>query len=192
MLRCEGYTLLEGMGDKAVRAARLANAMLISGQRSADREQRRLRTEGARAFLALTQGLFSANCAVGERGAMLQLGGALCRVCEAATEVATLLRGRAVRMWALFDRVRESVTQTERLALLLQRGSKSADRSEDLRELCEHALRLAELEEQSFEKMLEAGESEVAVLLSVALGEWRVALCEAFVAVGVLLLEFAP
>ena len=190
MLRSEGYVLLEGLGEKAVRMARIANSMLVSGQRSADREQKHLRADSERVFLTLVEGLFGANCAVGERGAMVRLGGALRRVTDAAAETAMLLRGRTVRMWALFDRVRMSVAQTERLAYLLQRGQKGANESEDLRDFCERSIRLSELEEQSFEKMLEEREHEVAIFLSSSLGEWRVALSEAFDAAVALRLEF--
>ena len=191
MVRVEGYGILEKMGERAVCTARMASAMLVSGQRSADREQRRIQTEVERAYSALVQGLLGASCAVGERAAMARVGAALRRVVHAATEVAALLRGRSVRTWTLLDRVRTSVVQTERLVSLIGGHAKGEERSVQIRDFCEQSVRLSQLEELFFERFAEDGESEVALLLSQVLCEWRAALTEAFDSTVALLLEFA-
>ena len=189
MLRANQYFALKKLAERVGRAAGDATAMLVSGKSRLDVELRRLCAEAGEEYLALTESLLHEGQPMEECGAVMMLGNALCRVLEAALETATLLRGRSVRVWALFDRVRVSATLTDLLVEMIDHleGDRGKRSDATLREFSEVSLRLAALGMRSFEDVLSCEEGGAALLLCSALNRWRSALCAAHAAAVTLL-----
>lgn len=182
MVRTKGYDILKELGEKSRRGASSATAMLVSGRSRLDAELRHLRQAAGEEYTALCDTLVAAPLFVGERCAMLRLGGHLCAALEGAAESAVLLRGRAVRAWGLFDRVRCTAALAERVrdvVTLCPHGSESAVRAA-LHAFCEQSARLSHLSVQSHETLPPEGEREATLALSASLDRWRAALCAAF------------
>ena len=181
MMRAKVYGILRGLSEKTVRGAEDATAMLVSGKKRLDVELRRLHTEAEWDLRALSEMMLEGGLSYNEQCLMLRLAGELCEVLESALEVAVLLRGRCVRAWGIFDRVRVSASLTRRLCTLTAwpRGEEGAVR-DAVREFHEDSLRLASLCLQASEEMLNGEESSAALLLLGVLDRWRARLNGAY------------
>lgn len=181
MIRERAYGLLRGVSEKTVRGAEDATAMLVAGKKRLDVELRRLRGEAEGEVQALSELMVQGGLPIQEQTLMLQLAGELCEVLECALEAAVLLRGRCVRAWGIFDRVRVSASLTRRLCVLLSVScaEESAVRAR-MREFHEDSLRLATLSLRSFEELLGEEESSAALLLCGVLDRWRARLSGAY------------
>ncbi len=186
------YRYVNDLAKKSVRAAQLATAMLGCGQTHLDVELKSLREEADRLLGRMEESAFREQGDRARSILLLRLGGGLRRVEASALDAAVLLRGKSIRVWMLFDRVRMSAALTERLASLLACLPDRGGRPQPLRalgEFREECTRLAVLEERFYESppALEQGAS--AIMLSTVLGFWRHALEGAFEATRELLLS---
>ena len=181
MMRARAYGILRGISEKAARGADDATAMLVAGRERLDVELRRLRGEAERELCALSGLMPEGGLSAVEQILMPRLAGELCEVLECALEAAVLLRGRCVRAWGIFDRVRVSASLTRRLCALIAwpRGDESTVQVR-VREFHEDSLRLATLSLQSFEDRLGGEESSAALLLLGVLDRWRACLSAAY------------
>ncbi|MBQ8358171.1 MAG: hypothetical protein IJX39_10275 [Clostridia bacterium] len=181
-MREKCYLILQTLGDKAVRAAEDATAMLVAGKSRLDTELRRLRDEAGTEHLALAETAFGADLSVGERSAMIRLGVELSQVVECALETAVLLRGRTVRVWALFDRVRVSAALTGQLLDVMRELGRCNRRrlQSAMRAFSETSGRLAALEMRSLEEAVAENESNGFWPLASALDRWHRSLCAAY------------
>lgn len=189
MLRTEAYIILQKIGNRAERAAGVATSMLVSGCRSMDAELRRLRGDAGDELLRLSLGVASSPFAVGEAVATVRLGTELCRVLDGAAETAVLLRGRALRAWSPFDRVRTTATLTTALSAVVGLLGKCSehDMHASLGAFCEESGRLARLTERSYEGIVATDECTATLALAAALDRWRDAIDDAYgFAVGLL------
>ena len=114
------YALAESLSGRALRAAGVATSMLGKGRERFDMEMRALRADTAEDLALLQNGVFAGN--YGRTGAaeLLRLGEALSETVTSSLGVAWLLRGKTLRVWGLFDRVRLLSTLTERLAHIVE------------------------------------------------------------------------
>lgn len=181
MMRARAYGILRGLSEKTARGAEDATAMLVTGKKRLDVELRRLRGDAEGDLRALSELMLEGGLSATEQTLMLRLAGELCEVLECALEAAVLLRGRCVRAWGIFDRVRASASLTRRLCALTAwpHGDESAVRV-DIREFHEDSLRLATQGLQSFEELLGGEESSTALLLFGVLDRWRARLNGAY------------
>ena len=182
MVRTKGYAILKNLAGKAVRGAGDATAMLVSGKRRLDVELRRLRGEAETERLALSEMLLGGGVSACEQLLMLRLAGELCEVLECALETAILLRGRCVREWGLFDRVRVSAALVERLRVLVEQVGCTGERAlhTAIREYHEVSERLSALCLRSFEEGLSGTEQNGVLSLSCVLDRWRYAMSAAY------------
>ncbi len=189
MLRTEAYSVLQKISNRAERAAGVATSMLVSGCRSLDAELRRLRGDASDELLRLSLGVASSPFAVGESVATVRLGTELCRVLDGAAETAVLLRGRTLRAWSPFDRVRTAAALTTALSAVVGLLGKCNERDMHtaLGAFCEESVRLARLTERSYEGIITSEECTVTLALAAALDRWRDAIDDAYgFAVGLL------
>lgn len=175
MVRVKGYAVLKSLAGTAARGAGDATAMLVSGKRRLDVELRRLRGEAEAERLTLSELLLGGGLPACEQALMLRLAGELCEVLECALEAAILLRGRCVRAWGIFDRVRVSAALTERLRGLVDQLGNVGERAlqSAVRDFHEISERLSALGLRSFEDILSGTEQEAVLLLSGVLDRWR-------------------
>lgn len=181
MMRARAYGILRGLSEKTARGAEDATAMLVAGKKRLDVELRRLRGDAEGDLRALSELMMEGGLATVEQTLMLRLAGELCEVLECALEAAVLLRGRCVRAWGIFDRVRASSSLTRQLCALTTwpRGDESSMRI-GIREFHEDSLRLSAQSLQGFEELLGGEESSTALLLFGVLDRWRARLNGAY------------
>ena len=181
MIRAKAYGALQALSEKAGRGAEDATAMLVSGKKRLDGELCRLRGEAEGERRALSEMMTEGGLPPVEQMLMLRLAGELCEVLECASETAVLLRGRCVRAWGIFDRVRLCALLTRRLCALTAwpHGGDAAVRA-GMRDFHEDALRLSGLSLRSLEDVLAGGESGAALMLLGVLDRWRARLCDAY------------
>lgn len=181
MMRARAYGILRGLSEKTARGAEDATAMLVAGKKRLDVELRRLRGDAEGDLRALSELMMEGGLATVEQTLMLRLAGELCEVLECALEAAVLLRGRCVRAWGIFDRVRASSSLTRQLCALTTwpRGDESSMRI-GIREFHEDSLRLSVQSLQGFEELLGGEESNTALLLFGVLDRWRARLNGAY------------
>lgn len=183
------YALAESLSGRALRAAGVATSMLGKGRERFDMEMRALRADTAEDLALLQNGVLAGN--YGRTGAaeLLRLGEALSETVTSSLGVAWLLRGKTLRVWGLFDRVRLLSTLTERLDHIVEllETATAGEAAPEFAAFRAAACRLPFPEEQLREDLQE-GAPLPEILLILRLEAWQRALREAYISAAALFL----
>lgn len=183
------YALAESLSGRAVRAAGVATSMLGKGRERFDMEMRMLRSDTAEDLALLHSGVIAGNYGKTNGAELLRLGEAFSEMTSSALGVAWLLRGKTLRVWGLFDRVRLLATLTERLSHIVEllETATSAEALPEFAAFRTAAGRLPFPEEQLRED-LQDGALLPEILLILRLEAWQRALREAYLSAAALFL----
>lgn len=183
------YALAESLSGRAVRAAGVATSMLGKGRERFDMEMRALRADTAEDLALLQNGVLAGNYGKTGGAELLRLGEALSETVTSSLGVAWLLRGKTLRVWGLFDRVRLLSTLTERLSHIIEllETASAGEAAPEFAAFRTAACRLPFPEEQLREDLQE-GTPLPEILLILRMEAWQRALRDAYISAAALFL----
>lgn len=114
------FALAESLAGRANRAAGIATSMLGAGRERCDMEMRALRADAGEDLDLVLSGVLAGRYDRLPAGDFLRLCSALREATDAALGAAWLLRGKTLRVWGLFDRVRSLAALTARVQHIVE------------------------------------------------------------------------
>lgn len=176
------FALAESLAGRANRAAGIATSMLGAGRERCDMEMKTLRADVAEDMDLMLAGVLAGRYERAPGGELLRLCNALREATDSALGAAWLLRGKTLRVWGLFDRVRSLAALTERVQHIVEllETATAAEAAPEVASLRCAVRRLPPPEEQlRDEEAQEGGAILPEFLLILRLDAWQRALEEA-------------
>lgn len=176
------FAFAESLAGRANRAAGIAASMLGAGRERCDMEMKALRADAAEDMDLVLSGVLAGRYARLPAGDLLHLCRTLWEATDAALGAAWLLRGKTLRVWGLFDRVRSLAALTGRVQHLVEllETASASEAAPEVESFRGAVRRLAPPEEQLREEdAREGGALLPEVLLILRLNAWQHALEEA-------------
>lgn len=173
------FAFAESLAGRADRAAGIAVSMLGAGRERCDMEMKALRADAAEDMDLVLSGVLDGRYARLPAGDLLRLCGSLWEATDAALGAAWLLRGKTLRVWGLFDRVRSLTALTGRVRQLVEllETASAAEAAPEVEAFRNAVRRLAPPEEQLREEDIrECGTFLPEFLLILRLNAWQRAL----------------